>query len=620
MTDPTVLLVSMPWRTPSVPSLALATLRPLLARAGIASEELYGTLLFPRTDNPFAHMDLFSTFLFVPALHPPGAPEATPDALFDLARARFADEVLSHASLGLDAPETRAALREDFARAETCLARCFERVAAGDHDIVGFSLTFETQAAASLALARRIKAALPEKRVLFGGAACIGETGAALARAFPEIDAVCTTEGEDVIVPLVRALRGDPGDLSHVPGVAYRAPDGRVRTTPAPPRVDDLDALPEPDYDDFIAAHAESDWADLPVDLLFETSRGCWWAEKRPCHFCGLNAYGHTFRTKSPERAFDELTGLHTRYPTAKRLMATDNALDRGYLDTLMPRLAGWNRSAERPLRLLFELRTQLRREEIATLAAAGVAYVQPGIESFDDELLRRMNKGGTALGNVQLLKGLLEHGVQPLYNVLLDIPGEEAAHYDAMTALVPFIEHLPPPGGVLRMILMRHSTYWRDASRFGLREVRPKPYYDTLYPTSPENRAALAYHFDFDLDAPPEPALVGARERFYRAAVAWQDGWQPWRAFRLQRDERTAFAVDRRRWPVTAAPLAGAALAAYEFLDRTRPAGALERHQPDCEPAFLRCSLAVWRHRRWLVEDTRGRSLAVLPRRRTAG
>ena len=46
-----LLLISAPWRTPEHGNIAVATLKPILEREGIATDVLYGSLLYPRTSS-----------------------------------------------------------------------------------------------------------------------------------------------------------------------------------------------------------------------------------------------------------------------------------------------------------------------------------------------------------------------------------------------------------------------------------------------------------------------------------------------------------------------------------------------------------------------------------------
>ena len=77
--------------------------------------------------------------------------------------------------------------------------------------IVGFTSTFE-QNIASLALARRIKAAYPHIAIVFGGANWEEEMGLELHHQFPFVDYVCSGEAERSFPTLVeQVLAQGPG-------------------------------------------------------------------------------------------------------------------------------------------------------------------------------------------------------------------------------------------------------------------------------------------------------------------------------------------------------------------------------------------------------------------------
>ena len=56
-----------------------------------------------------------------------------------------------------------------------------------------------------------------------------------------------------------------------------------------------------------------------------------------------------------------------------------DNILDMNHFRSVLPALA----QAGTPYELFYEIKANLRREQVATLAASGVTKVQPGIESL---------------------------------------------------------------------------------------------------------------------------------------------------------------------------------------------------------------------------------------------
>ncbi|MCC6619630.1 MAG: RiPP maturation radical SAM C-methyltransferase [Deltaproteobacteria bacterium] len=616
----TVLLVSPPWRMPDEPSLAVATLGPVLARAGIASAELHGTSLFPRTGTDRQFLSSYAAHLFVPCLDA----RVTADdvartvigrlvADLDLQGLVIDEGEATLADFDLDEDLVAESIRADVERAAVCVARCVEVAAAPEHHVVLVSLTFETQLPAALAIARGLRRARPDARIAFGGPACFGDVGVALVEAFPELDAVALGEGEATVVPLVRALRGELA-LAEVPGIAFLATDGRVARTASAPLVADLDALPVPDYRGFLAAHAAGAWSDLAPKLFFETSRGCWWGEAAGlCTFCGLNAEGLAFRRKSPERATSEILTLWRDHPTVRRLQATDNILDPRYFKTALPRLAAAQAAlatSDRPLRIFFELRASATRDQLVTLRAAGVDLVQPGIESLSDGVLALMNKGQTALGQVQHIKHAYEAGVDLAYNLIVKNPGERAADYDAMTALVPALVHLPPPSNVTPMWLERWSPYHADPGRFGITAVRPKPWYGELLPGVPEALLArVAYVFDYDHPMGADAALRAAQRRFVLAVGRWQAGWRPG-LLEARAEGDGLVIVDRRPGREADVVLDPEAAALMRHLDRARPVDMVTSDFPGAA-----AQLEAWRARGWVIGSGE-RVLSVVPRR----
>ena len=622
-----VLLVSPPWRRPHWPGLAIATLAPILRNQGIVADTLYGSLLFPATRTPQRRLDEHGAFLFAPYLSSRNTLARVTETLDRLYRLGMSvggildpeRHVVVHGARGAEESKrvldelTRdrlRSLRGDFERAGQCLDRCFERASSPVYDVVGFSCAFETQLPAALALARRLKAANPGVRIMFGGAACAGEQADGLVASFPEVDAACHFEGEAVIAALVRALRGER-PLSEVAGIAYRDPSGAVAHLPSPPAVP-MDDLPIPDFDDFMEQHAASEWRAQRPFVFFETARGCWWGEKSLCTFCGINAAGLVFRTKSPERAYDEVQTLYARYPRAERLWATDTILDMKYFKTVLPRLAGMEREPSRPLRIFYEVKSNLTAEQLRVLRAAGVDLIQPGIESFSDEILRLMRKGATSLQQVACLKWAFEAGVKPTYNLLIRNPGERAEHYRETAELLGYIDHLDPPDAITPVYLERYSPLHSSPEEFGIRNVRPKARYDLLYPDPDTDVERLAYMFDFEHDLLDDQELADVHRDVIARVHGWCANFRRGLAFARVVDAALLF-VDRRDG-VRRGVLTGLARDLYAYVDKPRPTAAIRRRFPILSPDVVDCALDTWSHRRWMWRGAEDRVLAVTP------
>lgn len=383
------------------------------------------------------------------------------------------------------------------------LEQCYQQVVSGGVPrVVAFSCMFY-QTLASLALGRLLKDRHPEIRVVYGGACFHGEMGEELFAKAPWIDAVSLGEADDIIPALFRTLLAGqvPQDLQ---GVLARDAAGQIYRGPpsAPVSTTVLEDQPDPDFDAFFADAARvgiaaaASWQER-VTLMFESSRGCWWGQKKHCTFCGLNGEGMAFREKSAAVVLRTLKSLAERYPV-RLLMATDNILPMSYFHTLLPQLTEQPLHVEdRKVALFFEVKANMNRSQVQALAEAGVSYIQPGIESLSSHILTEMDKGVSALQNVFLLKCCTQYGIVPFWNLLIRVPGEHHEDYQQMERWLPLLFHLrPPSGGAPRIECHRYSPYFFRRGKW-IEELRPAQFYRGLFPSDEVDLAKVAYYFE---------------------------------------------------------------------------------------------------------------------------
>jgi ribosomal peptide maturation radical SAM protein 1 len=488
-TAPRTLLLSMPYGALERPGLGLGLLKAGTRRAGFDCDVRYLTFRFAEhigvpayqwfvTGAPYTAFA--GDWTFAGAVNGPCRE----------ADASYVQEVLRD-TWQLDDEIVRMVLRTRR-WVEPFLDHCFTSIRWADYDVVGFTSTFE-QNLASLALAKRIKAARPNLLTAFGGANWEGAMGRALHDTYDFVDLAFSGEADVSFPAMLDALdRGrSPGT---VPGVVVRTPEGTVAAGSAA-RVEDLDSLPIPDFDDYFAAKEASPSADdvTPV-LLLETARGCWWGAHSHCTFCGLNGENMAYRSKSGARALDELDTVTSTYGI-DNVHLVDNILDMRYFRTVLPALA----SRDRKLSLFYEVKANLSHAQVRALALAGVTEIQPGIESLSNHILTLMRKGTTALRNVQLLKWCREFGVRPDWNLLYGFPGETAEDYADILEILIAIDHLEQPSACGPIRMDRFSPYHQDPGVFGMVNVRPLPPYRYIYPTAGERLVDIACYFDFD-------------------------------------------------------------------------------------------------------------------------
>ena len=571
-----VLLLSMPFGAMERPALGLSLLKARLTLDGIACDVRYPSFTFVDflgaeeyqwISSALPYIAFAGDWCFAEALH---GPRPAADAEYI---ARVLQETWH---LGADDIARVKAVRT---MAGKFLDHCMRCIPWTQYAVVGFTSTFE-QNLASLALAKRIKVAHPRIATVFGGANWEGEMGEELHRQFGFVDYVCPGEADESFPALAALLLAGTAKGAALPtGVVFRE-DQRTLSTGRSMPVRNMDALPVPDFSDYFREWVESSasLATVPT-VLIETSRGCWWGDKSHCTFCGLNGATMAYRSKSGARALEEMRFLSDRWQT-DRIEVVDNILDMRYFSDLLPALA----EDGRPWEIFYEVKANLTRAQVAALRAAGVARIQPGIESLSDHVLKLMRKGTCGLRNVQLLKWCREHGISVDWNILYGFPGETREDYKEMLPMLSAIEFLDSPAACGPIRMDRFSPYFEKPEEFGLINVRPMKPYAFLYPFPRESLMRIAYHFDFDYRPGEEPAAYA--DDVIRFAEAWRQKEERGLLCSVRRSDGSLLLRDTRPGAtMREVELSGSEAAAYEFCDEFHSLAAIVRHLHEQSP-----------------------------------
>ncbi|MEV0611271.1 RiPP maturation radical SAM C-methyltransferase [Polymorphospora rubra] len=561
----TICLAAMPWQSLDCPSLPLGLLKAITVAGGRPAPATYhgGTrwaeFLLAATDGeigPAEYTDVAESglfhglgdWVFAGVLH--GDDEFGVDQLRRYAADHDVDIGVVTRMRPYAAAFVEAAAREILATNPT---------------LVGFSTTF-MQNAPSLATARRLRELAPDLTIVFGGGNCDGAMGSAMHRNFPFIDHVIRGEGEIAFPALLDAIDGKI-PFADVPGLSWRDGDRRhdnPQGSLVPPGL-----IPVPDFDDWFELMADSPVNEyVEPKLVLEGARGCWWGEKHHCTFCGLNGTGMQFRAKAPDALIAELTTLVSRHQTLDVIMV-DNIIDNRYFRDVLPRVADldWD------LRIHYEVKSNLRPDEIEALRRAGVTHVQPGIESLVSPVLKLMDKGVTGVRNVRTLRDCESAALTVTWNWLYGFPTERGADYQAILRQVPALIHLQPPAGLARILLERFSPYFENRL-LGFPERRPARLYDHVYALPADQLTDMVYLFDTDpaglsdTDAEPLAKLIDL----------WTDGYSSSSLRVVSEDDEEIVIADRRvGWPEREHRIVGAPfVAAYRELGNGRTAKAL--------------------------------------------
>jgi ribosomal peptide maturation radical SAM protein 1 len=511
-----VVLVNMPWAAVGKPSLALGILHQAVRRELPDAEVtvVYGNLeyvdwLLDRGNFGFADYNYYSEtsyfqgcgdWVFSSALY--DDPEWRIDE-FEKYMAGQADQdrIAEAVALHKIAPGFIGALAG--------------QITALEPDVVGFTSTFQ-QNTAALATAREVKRLSPHVATVFGGANCDGEQGLALHRNFGFVDFVVRGEGDVTFPALLKRVVGDR-DYAAIAGLCWRQPGGATTANAMPRSPLPPSAMVAPEFDDyfarFVASRAHA-WSE--PQLVVESARGCWWGEKHHCTFCGLNGSFMQFRSKPPGVFADEVLALVKRHKVLE-VSVVDNIIDMNYLSSALPAIteAGYD------LRLNYEIKANMRKDQLRILRAAGVINVQPGIESLSSKILKIMDKGVTGCLNVRLLRDAESLGMQALWNYLYGFPGEEDGDYHQIIEQLPALYHLVPPGSVGELMVERFSPYF-DRPELGFADLAVVPLYHVTYDLPERELFGLSYYFD----APHRGIGEDVARRLREAVGSWSKAY----------------------------------------------------------------------------------------------
>ena len=549
-----VVLVQMPYASVQRPSIALGLLKRYLVDAGITTTVLYSNIAWAeevgldmyRLSDGTLTPHLVGEWTFAGAAFPGFEPDH--DAFFRLIRDNATMPYFLKIRALHPGATMAAVLEEVRRRADGFIDRLARSIAARRPRIVGCTSMFQ-QHCASLALLRRIRELDPGVVTMMGGANCEGRMGDATHAAFDWVDFVVSGEADGFFaalcgeilehgreVPAAILPEGVAGPVhrrqaSGARGAATQAPRANafiaLGAPPQPigrPVVHNLDDTSIPDYDEFFDALNGSPVRDyVEPGLLVETSRGCWWGAKHHCTFCGLNGSGIVYRSKSPQRTLTEIEQLTERYGV-RQIEFVDNILDMGYVDTVLPTLA----ARDEPLSMFFEVKANLKRKHVEAFARAGIRAVQPGIENMHAEALKLIDKGNSAVINVQLMKWARELGVDVHWNFLVLIPGECDEWYEEMASWLPLVQHLAPPMNVVRLRFDRFSMYHERPEHWGL-TLAPYRTYSYVYPLPVQALSDLAYFFESKEDLARDdltPEMMAALRPGLEAVRTWVFDW----------------------------------------------------------------------------------------------
>jgi len=243
-------------------------------------------------------------------------------------------------------------------------------------------------------------------------------------------DVAVIGEGEETLAALVDAWQSK-SSLSEVRGIAYRVGYDEVIVNPRREPIADIDSLPMPAYTIFPmdvyklrrdSGHVPRIGNRFSIQML--SGRGC----KFNCNFCYRIDEG--MRLRSAESIVDEMGWLFATWGI-RHFMFYDDLLMESESRTISL-CEAFIRSG--PPGMTFTCQGRLNYatpEVLQAMNRAGCAYIYYGVESFNDDILRTMNKALTTEIIRRGVDNTREAGIRFSPNIIFGNIGETREHLE---------------------------------------------------------------------------------------------------------------------------------------------------------------------------------------------
>ena len=291
-----------------------------------------------------------------------------------------------------------------------------EQVIAIKPALTGLSMIFTNRGREFCNLARGLRAA-GYKGHLTAGGSFASFNCERLLKDFPAFDSIALGEGEDLMCTLADHL----DDISLVPCLCYRQPNGEIAINPSKGSPENLDTLPFPKRTVF---HT---YFDKPIASIL-SSRGCW----RNCAFCSINAWykrvgGKKFRFRSVDNIVLEMKELYFQHGVRIFNFQDDNFFLPNAEKALIrfKKLRdGLEQEGVKGIAIAIKARPDsITRDSIEVLDDLGLFRVFLGVENASKSGLNNLNRQQTLDDILNSLQILNDFDVHVAYNLLMFEP-----------------------------------------------------------------------------------------------------------------------------------------------------------------------------------------------------
>ncbi len=282
-----------------------------------------------------------------------------------------------------------------------------------DTSISYFGISSSTQTInQALRIANLLKKNRPEAKIILGGAH---------PSAMPEnvlkndsVDIVVIGEGEET---LLKILKGD--NLSNIRGIAYKENE-RIKITLPAERLKNLDLLPLNDYSLVpinLSKPLIGTYRKLPAAILV-TSRGC----LGTCTFCS-RVLGHELHCMSPGRILEEIKTLYYHHNIRQIIFYDDTFIsNKTRIEEFCTLLM------QSGMKVFWTCSSRVDKvypDTLAKMKKAGCHQIMYGVESFDENVLKNIDKKITKADIFYAITETKKAGIEARVSIMIGNPGD---------------------------------------------------------------------------------------------------------------------------------------------------------------------------------------------------
>ncbi|WDV48153.1 radical SAM protein [Clostridiaceae bacterium M8S5] len=351
--------------------------------------------------------------------------------------------------------------------------RLIDLEALGATKLIGISIISEDQLIPALLLCRYLKFKLENVHIFIGGSylSKLIRDVSIIKPIFNYCDSIIVDEGEKAVVELTKHVLY--GKEIKSKNIIFESNYNKNNNVDFIPNYCDIEELPIPNFEGLL-----NEKYLAPVRILpYYVSRKCYWNK---CTFCQHDeGYSNRVKVKSIGKIRDELIKYNTDYKVDV-IHFIDSALHPNTLRNICKII----REENLKIKWFCYIRAEknFSYELLKEMKLCGCIYVNVGIESFSNSVLKSMNKGIEISDINNIILNTDKAGIWAHLFLINNFPTETLKDkYESVLYLNSMSEHIHSIS-IGKFLLMRNTEVIKNPKKFNISKIYENNSYSSFY------------------------------------------------------------------------------------------------------------------------------------------